>query len=384
MALVALGHGATHWLLGTFFILLPFVTREFGLTYTQAGVLVFVLQVTSFMSTIVGGAAVDMSGRRGVFLVGCLLLGGAAMLGVGFTNFYAGLIPLVALIAVSISVWHSPAIAYLSSRYPAQRGYALSIHSTGASLGDMVAPGMAGLLLTWLTWHQTALAASVPAFAFALAILLLLPAQGAAAAGTRQGMSIARYFQGLREMSRRLGLLGMCLMVALRGMAQSGLTMFLPLYLADVLKVSPGMVGGTILAMHLGAVVMSPVAGVASDRIGRRPVVMAGLMAATLIIFALTFVSDTALFVGGVSLLGFSLYSIRAVMQSWMIDLFPPELSGTATSIFFAMQAGFSATMPLIGGLIADAFGLFEVFYLIAGVMFASNLMIFLIPRTVR
>ena len=45
--LVALGHGATHWLIGTFFILLPFVTRDFGLTYTQAGILVFALQITS-------------------------------------------------------------------------------------------------------------------------------------------------------------------------------------------------------------------------------------------------------------------------------------------------------------------------------------------------
>lgn len=383
--LVALGHGATHWLFGTFFILLPFITRDFGLTYTQAGVLVFTLQVTSFFCNLAGGVAVDLSGRRVIFLVACLLVGGGAMLGFGASSSYLTMIPLVSLIALSASLWHSPAIAYISQRFPAQRGYALSIHSTGASLGDMIAPGMAGLLLTWFTWHQAAMASALPAFVFAVVVgLLLLPRDTAATPGSTRGMSKKDYTRGIKAMAGRLGLVGMCLMVALRGMAQSGLTMFLPLYLADVLEVGPGMVGGTVLMMHLGAVVVSPFAGILSDRIGRRPVVMAGLLATTVIIVALTFTSNTALFVGGVSLLGFSLYSIRAVMQSWMIDVFPPELSGTATSIFFAVQAAFSTLMPLVGGRIADSYGLFEVFYLIAGVMFASNVMIFLIPKTMR
>ena len=72
--LVGLGHGATHWLLGTFLILIPFVTRDLGLSYTQAGFLVTVLHISSFFSNFGGGMAVDLSGRRVVFLVACLVL----------------------------------------------------------------------------------------------------------------------------------------------------------------------------------------------------------------------------------------------------------------------------------------------------------------------
>lgn len=244
---------------------------------------------------------------------------------------------------------------------------------------------MAGVLLTWLTWHQAAMLASLPAFLFAVPILLLLlPGDSAGARGKPRGMSLGAYLGGMKQMLRRADILGLCLMVAFRGMAQTGLTLFLPLYLADALRLSPALIGGTILAMHLGAVVMTPIAGAASDRVGRRPVVMVGLLATTVIIVGLTLVSHTALFVGGVSLLGVALYSIRAVMQSWMIDLSPPEMSGTATSMFFSMQSAFSAAMPLIGGMVADSFGLFEVFYLIAGAMMLANAMIFIVPRSPR
>ena len=44
--------------------------------YTEAGLLVTAMHVASFFANFAGGMAVDISGRRVVFLVGCLLVGG--------------------------------------------------------------------------------------------------------------------------------------------------------------------------------------------------------------------------------------------------------------------------------------------------------------------
>lgn len=381
--LVGLGHGATHWLLGTFLILLPFVTRELGLSYTEAGLMVTVLHLSSFFTNFSGGMVVDITGRRVVFLVICLLAGAGGLLGFGMSTRYGAMLPMVALVACAISFWHAPAISYISQRFPKRRGYALSIHSTGASLGDMLSPGVAGILLTWTSWHNAAMLSTVPAFLFAVIIfIVLLPGDSASAAKDAGGMSLAQWLGAAKGMLFRKSMLSMSLMVAFRGMGQTGVTVFLPLYLADVLQVGPALVGGTILGMHLGAVVMTPIAGHISDRIGRRPVVAVGLVSTTLIILGLTQVTSTVLFVLCVFLLGFALYSIRAVLQSWMIDISPPKMSGTATSIFFTMQSGFAAMMPVIGGMVADSHGLFEVFYLIAGVMVLANVMIVLLPRS--
>ena len=38
--------------------------------------------------------------------------------------------------------------------------------------------------------------------------------------------------------------------------------------------------------------------------------------------------------------------------------------------------------MPLIGGAVADTYGLTEVFYVIAAIMFAANFVVFLLPNS--
>ena len=35
--LVGLGHGGTHWIMGTIYIILPFIGRELGLSYAEIG-----------------------------------------------------------------------------------------------------------------------------------------------------------------------------------------------------------------------------------------------------------------------------------------------------------------------------------------------------------
>ena len=38
--LAGVGHGAIHWTAAVFYLLLPFIANSFGLSYTEAGVLV--------------------------------------------------------------------------------------------------------------------------------------------------------------------------------------------------------------------------------------------------------------------------------------------------------------------------------------------------------
>jgi len=310
-----------------------------------------------------------------------LLIGAGALLAFGVSDRLVVLGLLVTLIGASNNLWHPPAIAYLSEIYPANRGYALSIHALGANVADTLAPLAAGSLLAVLTWQRTAATGAVPVIFVALLIAaLLLRGGGRRAAAAGGGMSMSEYLLGLNRIVRDRLVLGLCLMSGFRSMAQNGLLVFLPLFIVDDLHAGPIWLGVAMMAMQMGGLVAGPVAGTWSDRVGRRPVVLAGLTVTTVMIASITLIDSDVLLVAAVSLLGFALFAVRPVVHSWMMDLVPPNLSGSATSLLFGTQSLLSAAVPPIGGMIADAHGLPAVFYFLAGAMLVANFLVYLLP----
>ncbi|UCH73886.1 MAG: MFS transporter [Rhodospirillales bacterium] len=384
VALIGLGHAATHWVAATFYILLPFINRDLGLSYVQAGALVSVFHIAALGANFGSGPVVDMTGRRVLFQVLALVIGAVALAVLGAGGSFAWLVLLVALIGATNNLWHPAAISYLSARYPDNRGYALSIHALGANLGDAIAPLAAGLLLAWMSWPLAAAANATPVLLVALALALLLSGDRTGAPRPSAGLAIGDYGRTLIRVVRDRAVLGLCVMAGLRTMAQNGLLVFLPLYLADVLGAGPVAMGIALMAMQGGGIIAAPVAGALSDRIGRRPIVMAGLGASTVIIAVLTLLGGGPAYVAGVAMLGFALYAIRPVVHSWMMDLTPAEMGGSATSLMFGTQAALSTIAPVLGGLVADAWGLPAVFYLLAAIMLAANVAAVMLPGAAR
>ena len=383
--LIGLGHGATHWIAATFYLLLPFIARHFDLSYAEVGVLVALFHLSSVAANFLSGLIVDVTGRRVVFQVISLTAGAAALAGFVVANDYWQLGLFILVIGATNNLWHPPAIAFLSQLYPNNRGYALSIHALGANAGDAAAPLAAGALLVWFSWGATAALSALPALAMAVVLALVLLARDKPGDGTaRVGMTMTDYFRGFARVLRDKTVLGLCLMAGFRTMTQAGLLAFLPLYLADVLRLGPLWMGLALSIMQLTGIVAAPLAGTWSDRIGRRPVVLAGLTGATVMLAGLTLIADGPLFVVGIALLGFALFAIRPVVHSWLMDLTPPQLAGSASSLMFGVQAALSALVPLIGGVLADAWGLNAVFYFLAGTMLVANLLVVALPHRDR
>lgn len=381
--LVALGHGATHWIQATLYLLLPFITEALNISYVEAGLVITLFHASSFFANFFSGLIVDVTGRRVAIQVGALVVGALALMSFGLSSHIWILMIPVVIIGATNNIWHPAAISFLSGNFPENRGYVLSIHTLGASLGDSVAPLVVGALLVALTWQQAAAASTVPVFIIAILLLLFLSRsklEGSSKAS--KGISPGDYFSGLKDIFLNKPAMGLCLMAGFRSMAQNGLLMFIPIYLANVLKVGPLMTGLGMFALQLGGFVAGPIAGAWSDKVGRRPVVLAGITATTLIVILLTMARNEILFIAGVSILGFALFAIRPVIHSWMMDLTPPEMAGSATSALFGAQSALSMLVPVLGGWIADQYGVGAVFYLLAAIMMIANALVVLLPRT--
>ena len=386
--LVAGGHGSTHWIIATFYILVPYIRSDLELSYAEAGVFASVFFCSSFIANAGSGAIVDITGRRVFLQCLSLLIGGGALLVLGAAEGIWLIISMLIFIGATNNLWHPAAISYLSDLYPNNRGYVLSIHTLGASLGDMIAPLVAGILLVGMTWQMTAVVSAMPIFVMAVVLYLTLAERRTNGSDEDRnspgslGISGADYIKGILHLVCNVPFVGICLMAAFRSMAQNGLLFFLPLLMLDELGFGSLFLGLALMALQTGGMIAGPVAGTLSDYTGRRPVALISLAATTVVIALLSNINTSTLFVIVLVLLGFTLFAVRPVIHSWTMDLTPRELGGSAISVLFAAQAGFSAAVPIVGGLVADEWGLDKVFYGLAGCMAIATVIVYFLPAT--
>lgn len=379
--LVGAGHGGTHWILATFYILLPFLSKEFGLSYAAAGALVTLFHASSLTANVASGAIVDIAGRRVVIQALSLVIGASALIAVGFSAELIGVAIAVIFIGFTNNLWHPAAISYLSRAYPHARGLALSIHTLGATFGDLLAPVAAGGLLLVFSWRTVAPISALPVFLVAALLLIVLREKRSENGDDRITGGAKTYVTGLIGLLRDKALIGLCVMSGFRAMTQNGVLVFLPLYLVGVLEVSPFLLGLVMMTLQVGGIIAGPVAGTLSDRIGRQPVALAGLAATSLAVFSFAFVEAIAPFVILVFVLGFALFSIRPVIHSWTMDITEDHMAGTAVSVLFGTQSAFTLVIPVLGGFIADQWGLQTVFYLLTATVVIATAIAFVLPE---
>lgn len=389
--LITLGHALTHWYPATFYLLLPIIGHELGLSFSQIGFIMTCQYIAGAVANVPGGVLVDTVGKKGLLMGVSLFWVGFPYLLMGFTHSYLMLLACVALVGVGNSLWHPTAIPTLAQRFPARKGFVLSLHGMGGNAGDALAPLVVGALLAWFSWREVVALNVVPGLVMSLLILVFLgtlrlggkapSAKKPEAACGEEGQGLAQYVQGLKGLMRNRSLVLLSTGGAFRSMTQNALLTFLPLFLAREMGYSPTWVGAAMFILQVAGLAASPVAGHLSDRMGRRSVLM-GTMAMTAVVLVFMAVAGRSnAFVFFVALLGFFLYAIRPVIQAWTLEATPKHMGGSGIGILFGAQSLGSSVAPLIGGLIADAHGLGAVFYFLAFTIVCANVLIFLTPE---
>ncbi len=148
------GHGVFHWFQQSFVVMLPEVQDAFRLSEVAVGAVAATREITSGLVTLPGGFIADRLMRHwGTVLALCMGAFGFGWLLMGLSPVYPLLLAGMAVVGMASSLWHLPATASLSHRFPRTRGAAFSFHSVGGQIGDAVAPPLTGFLLGVLTWR---------------------------------------------------------------------------------------------------------------------------------------------------------------------------------------------------------------------------------------
>ena len=382
--LIALGHTFTHWCPATFYLLLPFLVKEMGLTYSQAGFLVTIRVAANLLVNIPAGMLVDIIGKKALLMALALLATGVPYFLVGVSHSFFWVALFMAFVGVGNYLWHPAAISTLSEKYPDKRGYAIAIHAIGPNIGESLAPLLVGVLLLSLSWRTVLFVNLIPGIVIAFVLWKYLFGKLDSRTERKKGISTGEYLAGMKRMAQNPSILLLVLVAGMRSMTQQGLHTFLPIYLTNDLGLSSAVAGVYLSVTQTAGMIGTPIAGSLSDRSGRKRVLTAGLFSTSIALFVLAYFQLTWLFITGLALLGFFLYAVRPVIWAWVLDLSPKELGGSTVSFFSGSQSLLSSLSPLICGFIADRWGILTAFYFLAGTVLIANLIVLAVREEAR
>jgi FSR family fosmidomycin resistance protein-like MFS transporter len=380
---VSFGHSLTHWYPSTFYLLLPLIGHELGLSYSEIGSILTCQYAAGAIANIPGGIMVDSVGRKGLLMAISLFWVGFPYLVMGFTHAYWMMLACATLVGIGNNIWHPTAIPWLANRFPERKGLVMSVHGMGGNVGDAIAPLVIGLLLQVYSWRTVVLMNVVPGIVMAVLILIYvgrLHDTEPRAARKVPRMTGAARLRGLTELLCNRALVTLSIGSFFRSVTQAGLLTFLPLYLAREMGYETKWIGACMFALQAAGFTAAPIAGHLSDSVGRRQVIMSSLAMTGVIIVAMAFAGGTGWFVLLVALLGFFLYAVRAVLQAWLLDATPPGMGGSAIGLLFSVQAAGAALGPISAGIVADHYGIMASFYFLAATIIVANIMVFFTP----
>ena len=160
IGLVGLAHGTSHFSHLLLAPLFPIFIRDFGLSYSDVGLLMTVFFAISGAGQALSGFVVDRLGARPVLFaaIGCFLL---ASLVASRATGYSSLLLVAAIAGLGNAPFHPADFTILNQRVSAPRlGHAFSVHGLTGNLGWALAPAFLVGITALADWRTAYLAAA--------------------------------------------------------------------------------------------------------------------------------------------------------------------------------------------------------------------------------
>ncbi|MCL5779659.1 MAG: MFS transporter [Firmicutes bacterium] len=350
LVLLSLGHLATDLAAGAWPVLLPILQASLHLSYSAAGVIALVFNVSSSVIQPLLGYWSDRVKSRWLLPAG-VLLSTAGLALAGFVSTYWLILAAVFMSGLGSAAYHPEAskVSRLASGSRLATGMSLFIvgGALGAALGSLV---MAQLLLHYsrsasLYFILPGLLMVVLFFAFKNK----LPEDSPVILTGKPDFSISVPRRVLFPLSVLI------LFIVLRSWLQSGLTHFMPLYFVNYLGKSPAYAGSFLVAFMLAGSVGTVAGGPLADRLGRRTSLLGST--AVLIPLMLLFKYSTGIWtLVLVFITGMVMVSTMATTVVMGQELLPHRV-GVASGLMTGFAIGMGGLGVTLLGAIADHFG---------------------------
>lgn len=369
LAVSTLGFMQTHIHRVGFAPLIPTFVADLGLTYAAAGAIMTAYFWTYTAVQIPIGVFTDRWGARRVMIVFMAILA-LGVVAFPLSQSYGESLFARAVVGLgSAAVW-VPGMRLLSEWFPArERGWVTGILSAGGGLGGTVGLLIIPLLADRWGWRIGYATTLIPVLLTLILIVLFVRAvEGSADAGGH--VHAPGNLGALWQVLATRDLWPFNITVLLFYGAYFSLITWMPAFLVKHLSLSQSQAGFVTSLMTAGTIVSWPLAGLLSDRLGRRKaifLVSQALSCLVSLIFAWV-VPGLSLWAAAAVALGTGIVLGGMITPFVMVvELFPPELAGTATGVVNTFCFVGSLTIPVLLGRLVDLSGSFPQAFVAAG-----------------
>ena len=370
---IALGHAVHDTFTGFLAPLLPLFITNFGLTNAQAGALAVFMQAPSIVQPVIGHLA-DRTDLRVMMMVGPALT--AAMMSMlGTARLYWVLAALLLVTGFSSAGFHAIAPAVAGRLSGARLGRGMGLWMVGGELGRVLGPVVVVGVVRLLTLRRMPwlMIGGFVGSALLYNHLRNVPSSDTKVSG---GAHLRIALHG-----KRRWLVPILTIVIVRAFTVAALNVYLPTFLVG--EGAEFWLAGVSLSVFAAAGVAGALGGGSlSDRLGRKPVLVASMLLTSLLLAAFLLASNW-MRLPILLILGFVALSINPVAMALVQETFS-ENRALANGLYSGFGFTGRAVAVLALGALGDAYGLRSAFWVAAVVPLLGILPIFMMPGRVR
>lgn len=394
-ALILFGHTIKHIYVSALNVtLLPNIKQSLNLNSTTYGSVNLAGRITSMSTTFFSGFLGDKYARRSGTLLGIsLFISGISYLMLSYSDTILLLTISMLIGGIGPSMYHAPALATLAKKFPERQAFALSLHGTGGSLGETLGPLIFGSLLIstlLIGWEQAMRVSSI--------IPILVGIFGGIAINyflkddQSKKVNLKDYYSGLQIIFTNKLLIILIIAAAIRGMGESALDTFLPVFFLENWKYSVNRIAIYKSLMRASGTITQPILGLVVDKYSPLNLLIPCLLFLGFMCLTIPFINDINLLSIPLIpivllLMGIFEFSLQTIFVSLGLDIASvnkkqsEDMKSTIVALMWgAMSLGLIS--PVIGGLIADNIGMqFTIIYSGILILFSAVALIFLKVR---
>ncbi|MEM7035045.1 MAG: MFS transporter, partial [Chloroflexota bacterium] len=358
LGVIGTTHGLSDGYAGLLKPVLVLMVLDLGLTTFQAGILLSIFSVSTFLFLYPLSLLADLGGRKKEILILGMAVASLAFFAMQWAVSFALISVCAFLAGAGNATFHPCGTALTTERFPHNRAYAVSFYSMMGNAGASLMPVAQSMIAVAAGWRAAISVCVLPA-------IVLLPLMGfrfqnapVAQTGSSELPLISNMWQQTRSLSRLVfqnrEVVLLAIVYALAGMSTGVAAGFLSLLAFERFALSTTAIGVAISVYYLAGVFAKPMMGYLYNRWGARtalwiPLIVSGVstLGIALTPWEISFVPILAVLGGTVS--------ISPIILTAAADRSDPSVMASSVGFIYTCY-GLSFISPLIGGWLAELY----------------------------